>query len=51
MSAVCTTVQRPLIEQALTSLQAVADIIDDCLQRHPEKRPSAEELFHRLQAT
>ena len=31
--------------------QAVSDLIDDCLQQNPQQRPSAEDLFTRLQAS
>ncbi len=31
--------------------QAISDLIDDCLQQHPEQRPTAEQLFTRLQAS
>ena len=32
-------------------VQAISDLIDDCLQQRPEQRPTAEQLFTRLQAS
>ena len=40
-----------LTTEHLCCAQAISDLIDDCLQQRPDQRPTAEQLFTRLQAS